>query len=121
MGLHGDGLALCYTLRKATLEDQATLKELIARSIRHLGASDYSPEQIDAALRGAFGVDTALIRDGTYFVAVSAGFFSFELLATLPGVRLYEKCGYLAGEAVSYPLPDGLSIGFVPMSKRVGG
>jgi GNAT superfamily N-acetyltransferase len=188
-GPYGRGSAMGYTLRKATLEDQATLQELIARSIRQLGASDYSPEQIDAALRGAFGVDTALIRDGTYFVAVSdtnevvacggwsrrrtlfgsdtraerdessldprtdaakiraffvdpaharrglgrailerseaeassVGFSTFGLMATLPGVRLYEKFGYLAGEAVTYALPDGLSIRFVPMSKRVGG
>ena len=61
-----------YTLRKATLEDQATLQELIARSIRKLGASDYSLEQIDAALRGAFGVDTNLIRDRSYFVVENA-------------------------------------------------
>jgi hypothetical protein len=63
---------MSYTLRKATLEDQPVLRELIARSIRALGADDYSPEQIDAALRGAFGVDSALIRDGTYFVAITA-------------------------------------------------
>ena len=58
-----------YALRVARLEDEATLRELIARSIRALGAADYSPAQIEAALQGAFGVDTTLIRDGTYFVA----------------------------------------------------
>jgi GNAT superfamily N-acetyltransferase len=44
---------------------------LIARSARVLGARDYRPEQIEGALRGAFGVDTQLIDDGTYFVATS--------------------------------------------------
>lgn len=180
--------AMSYRLRKATLEDEPMLRELIARSIRQLAADDYSPAQIEAALRGAFGVDTALIRDGTYFVVVTendqivacggwsrrrtlfgsdaraerdeswlepgaeaariraffvdpaharrglgrrilerseadarrAGFSAFELMATLPGVRLYEKCGYLAGEAVSHPLTEGLAIRFVPMSKRAG-
>jgi len=178
---------MSYTLRRATLEDQPTLHGLIARSIRALGADDYTPAQIDAALRGAFGVDTALIRDGTYFVAVTdtneivacggwsrrrtlfgsdtradrdetdldprtdaakiraffvdpaharrglgrallerseteamlAGFAVFELMATLPGVRLYEKFGYQPGAPVAHPLPDGLTIRFVPMTKRV--
>jgi len=175
-----------YELRKATLDDQPILQRLIARSIRALGAGDYSQEQIDAALRGAFGVDSGLIHDGTYFVAVTntgeivacggwsrrrtlfgsderadrdesnldprtdaakiraffvdpaharrgigrallerseteaanAGFTLFELMATLPGMRLYEKYGYKAGEAVMYPLPGGLTIRFVPMTKR---
>jgi GNAT superfamily N-acetyltransferase len=175
-----------YRLRTATRDDEPALRALIARSIRALGADDYSAEQIEAALRGAFGVDSSLIRDETYFViaadggdlvacggwsrrrtlfgsdqradrdeswldptreaariraffvdpaharrglgraildhseaqAAAAGFSSFELMATLPGVRLYEKCGYLAGGEVDHPLGGGLSIRFVPMRKR---
>ncbi len=57
-----------YTLRLATLDDQPQLQSLIARSARALGAPDYTSEQIEGALRGAFGVDTQLIYDGTYFV-----------------------------------------------------
>ncbi len=178
---------MTYTLRKATLDDLPCLGPLIARSIRELGAGDYSMAQIDAALQGAFGVDTALIRDGTYFVAVTeageivacggwsrrrtlfgsdaraerddasldpgteaakvraffvdpaharqgigrallerseseagaAGFSRLELMATLPGVRLYERCGYVPTAPVSYPLRDGLSIRFVPMTKQI--
>jgi len=174
-----------YQLRVARLQDEPVLRELIARSIRGLGSGDYSPEQIESALRGAFGVDTQLIRDGTYFVVVKtsddivacggwsrrrtlfgsdaraerdeawldprtdaakiraffvdpvharrglgrrilerseaeaarAGFSRLELMATLPGVRLYEKCGYLAGATLVHQLPDGLSILFVPMTK----
>jgi GNAT superfamily N-acetyltransferase len=175
-----------YRLRTATQEDEPALRALIARSIRALGAHDYSPAQIEAALQGAFGVDTALIRDETYFViatpdgalvacggwsrrrtlfgsdarsgrdeswldpqcesariraffvdpaharrglgraildhseaqAAAAGFSSFELMATLPGVRLYEKCGYLPAGEIDHPLAAGLTIRFVPMRKR---
>ena len=61
------------TLRVAKLEDVPALEALIARSARSLCAPDYTPEQIEGALRGAFGVDTRLIRDGTYFVVESGG------------------------------------------------
>jgi GNAT superfamily N-acetyltransferase len=60
-------------LRKASMEDREVLQRLIARSARELSAGDYSPEQIEGALRGAFGVDSQLIRDGTYFVVESDG------------------------------------------------
>jgi len=176
-----------YTLRLATLDDVPALNELIARSIHGLGAADYTHAQIEAALQGAFGVDTVLIRDGTYFVAetptrdivacggwsrrrtlfgsdaraerdeswlspqsdrakiraffvdpaharhgigrailarsesdaMRAGFSSFEMMATLPGLRFYQRCGYVPDPAIDYPLPGGLTIRFVPMSKKV--
>jgi GNAT superfamily N-acetyltransferase len=176
-----------YELRLATLADVPALNELIARSAHGLDAADYTHAQIQAALQGAFGVDTALIRDGTYFVAethtrdivacggwgrrrtlfgsdaraerdeswldpkrdpakiraffvhpeharhgigrailarseaeaMRAGFSSFELMATLPGVRLYEKYGYVPGPAIDHALPGGLTIRMVPMHKRV--
>lgn len=38
-----------------------------------MALADYSPEQIEAALEGAWGVDTQLIRDGTCFVAEAGG------------------------------------------------
>src|SRR5579862_7381051 len=60
-------------LRPANLGDCRAIEALIARSIRALGAGDYRPEQIDAALAGAFGIDTQLIRDRTYFVVERAG------------------------------------------------
>jgi GNAT superfamily N-acetyltransferase len=178
-----------YALRLATLADVPVLHGLIARSIRGLGASDYTPSQIDAALQGAFGVDTTIIGDGTYFVAESedgtivacggwsrrrtlfgsdarggrdddwldpirdrakiraffvdpaharrglgrailkrseseamqAGFKAFEMMATLPGVRLYEKAGYVADPSIAHPLPGGLTIRFVPMHKDAPG
>jgi GNAT superfamily N-acetyltransferase len=61
-----------YQLRKATPDDIPELTGLIARSARRLGAADYGPEQIEGALRGAFGVDTQLIRDGTFFAVEAA-------------------------------------------------
>src|SRR5690242_14145614 len=59
------------TIRPATLEDVAELQSLIASSARELGRCDYTAEQIEAALGSAWGVDTQLIRDGTYFVVVN--------------------------------------------------
>jgi len=176
-----------YRLRKATDADAAAIGALIARSIRQLGAADYTPAQIEGALQGAFGVDTSLIRDQTYFVvtagsgellacggwsrrrtlfgadtgverddalldpqldaariraffvdpaharrglgrlmlehceseAVRSGFSRFELMATLPGKRLYERCGYTARESLTYPLAGGERITFVPMWKAL--
>jgi GNAT superfamily N-acetyltransferase len=57
-----------FTLRRAALSEVAALRELIAASARGLSAADYTPAQIEGALRGAFGVDTQLIRDGSYYV-----------------------------------------------------
>src|SRR5580698_4768657 len=62
-----------FELRKATHADRPALQRLIARSARELGAQDYRPEQIEGALLGAFGVDTQLIDDGTYFVVEADG------------------------------------------------
>jgi GNAT superfamily N-acetyltransferase len=173
-----------YQLRTATRADRSALQLLIARSARELGAGDYRPEQIEGALQGAFGVDTQLIDDGTYFVAEAAeqlvgcggwswrgtlfggdshaersaraldpltdaariraffvdpawarrgigrallqrceaeararGFTRFELMGTLPGVRLYQALGYIADEPVRYPVAPGVTIDFVPMHK----
>jgi N-acetylglutamate synthase-like GNAT family acetyltransferase len=58
-----------FALRKATLEDRPALEQLIADSARGLSPPDYTAAQVEAALGSAFGVDSELIRDGTYFVA----------------------------------------------------
>jgi len=60
-----------YTIRKATMDDRAAIKQLIAESARGLSQNDYSKEQIEAALKAIFGVDSQLIADTTYFVAES--------------------------------------------------
>lgn len=174
-----------FTIRPARLDEKPMLQALIERSARGLSTDDYSPEQIEGALRGAFGVDTQLILDGTYFVAEETGtaigcggwsyrrtlfggdaradreageldpatdaakiraffvdplharrgvgrailaacedaarargFTRFEMMATLPGVRLYAVCGYLPLENVVYPLGPDLAIEFVRMGKN---
>ena len=176
------------SIRCATLADVPAIESLIADSAYGLRGLDYTREQIEGALRGAFGVDTQLLTDGSYFVAEvggqlaacggwsfrrtlfggdaradrdpqpldprtdaakiraffvhpayarrgigaallercesearGRGFERFELMATLPGVRLYRARGYLPGEPIHWPLPNGLTIEFVPMSKHQGG
>jgi GNAT superfamily N-acetyltransferase len=172
------------TIRRAVAADVESLAAVIAISARELSQGDYTPAQVEGALRGAFGVDSQLIRDGTYFVvecegriagcggwsrrrtlfggdarldrdaseldpavdaakiraffvhpdfarrglgtwllqrcereAVMHGFRRLEMMATLPGVRLYATRGYAMGERVEWPLEPGLTIPFVRMSK----
>ncbi len=61
-----------FSIRLAQESDVTALNRLIDASVRGLQASDYSPEQIDAALRKVFGVDSQLVADGTYFVVETA-------------------------------------------------
>jgi N-acetylglutamate synthase-like GNAT family acetyltransferase len=56
-------------IRKAVAEDIPKLRALIDASVRGLQAEDYTPEQIEGALKTVFGVDSQLISDGTYFIA----------------------------------------------------
>jgi GNAT superfamily N-acetyltransferase len=58
-----------FSLRPATLDDRSVLEALIAASARGLSRADYTDAQVEAALGSAFGVDSELIRDETYFVA----------------------------------------------------
>jgi ribosomal protein S18 acetylase RimI-like enzyme len=173
-----------FRIRRARMADIPALEALIAASARGLSGGDYTPEQIEGALRGAFGVDTQLIRDGSYFVIESGGRFAgcggwsrrrtlfgsdaragrdateldpvadaakiraffihpdfarrglgttllthcerdaaafgfrrLEMMATLPGIRLYAARGYSGNEYLDWPLGDGLTIRFLPMNK----
>jgi GNAT superfamily N-acetyltransferase len=175
---------MTVTLRKATLTDIPALDSLIARSARGLSTGEYRPSQIEGALRGAFGVDTQLLSDETYFVAEldgeivgcggwsyrstlfggdarrdrdssmldphsqaakiraffvdpskarrgigslllqrceeearSHGFSQVELMATLPGVKLYAARGYVGADMVHFDVAPGESIEFIPMRK----
>lgn len=75
--------------RQATAADIPVLRSLIEASVRHLQAEDYSPFQMEAALRTVFGVDSQLIADGTYFVAEA-----LPALSTSPGmVPVIAGCG----------------------------
>jgi GNAT superfamily N-acetyltransferase len=59
-----------FRLRVATTEDVAGIRGLIEASVRGLQARDYSAAQIEGALATVFTVDSQLIADGTYFVAL---------------------------------------------------
>jgi GNAT superfamily N-acetyltransferase len=175
------------TIRKARLDERATLEALIAVSARELSKGDYSDAQLDRAIGTVFGVDTELIEDGTYLVAEvegrlagcggwsrrktlfgadalpgrsselldpsrdaakiraffvhpdyarrgvgraileaceqaarGAGFKALELMATLPGERLYRTLGFEGDPPVDYDLGAELMIRFVPMRKLLG-
>lgn len=56
-------------IRLARLEDVTVLSGLIDRSVRGLQSNDYTATEINQALAAVYGIDTQLIRDGTYFVA----------------------------------------------------
>jgi len=56
-------------IRQATANDIPSLRKLIEASVHGLQAEDYSPAQIEGALKSVYGVDSQLIADGTYFVA----------------------------------------------------
>jgi GNAT superfamily N-acetyltransferase len=56
-------------LRLAVPADIPVLRELIDASVRGLQTQDYTPAQIEGALKTVFGVDSQLIADGTYIVA----------------------------------------------------
>ena len=178
---------MSLTLRKAAFADVPQLQDLISRSARGLSMGEYRPEQIEGALRGAFGVDSQLLRDGTYFIvedgsecvgcggwsyrstlfggdaragrdaskldpntqpakiraffvdpkharrgigtlllehcereARSQGFVAVELMATLPGAKLYSVRGYSAMPMVHFEVGQGVSIEFIPMHKNLG-
>jgi GNAT superfamily N-acetyltransferase len=56
-------------LRLAVPEDIPVLRQVIEASVRRLQTQDYTPAQIEGALKTVFGVDSQLIADGTYIVA----------------------------------------------------
>ena len=57
-----------FQIRAAVPADIPILRKLIDASVRQLQAQDYSPTQIEIALKTVFGVDSQLIEDGTYLV-----------------------------------------------------
>jgi GNAT superfamily N-acetyltransferase len=57
-----------FKIRAALPSDVPVLRQLIDASVRRLQSQDYTPQQIDSALRTVFGVDSQLIGDGTYLL-----------------------------------------------------
>lgn len=62
-----------FHIRLARGDEREEIEELIALSARKLSENFYTSEQVEGALHGAFGVDTSLIADGSYFVAEQDG------------------------------------------------
>jgi GNAT superfamily N-acetyltransferase len=60
-------------IRKAVPADIPRLREVIVASVRGLQANDYSPSQLEGALKSVYGVDSQLIADGTYFAVEMQG------------------------------------------------
>lgn len=176
-----------FSIRHAVPADIPALDQLIEQSVRQLQRTDYSPDQIEGALGFAFGVDTQLLADRTYFVAEpatsaglivgcggwsyrrtlfgsdhgpnrqtalldpacdaakiraifvhpdwerrglgtlilqhcedaarKAGFHHLEMGSTLTGVPLYRRHGYIGGEQISIPLPNGSSLPILRMTR----
>jgi GNAT superfamily N-acetyltransferase len=83
------------------------------------------PEHDPAKIRAFFvhpgwarrGVGRALL-ERCEAEARAHGFHAVELMATLPGVKLYQVCGYVGGEQVVY-VGAGVAIEFVPMRKTL--
>ena len=87
-------------------------------------SSELDPQR-DAAKIRAFFVEPEHARKGIGRAILAAcesearayGFRSIELMATLPGLKLYRACGYEGDERVEYQIGDNESIEFVPMRK----
>ena len=77
-----------YTHRLATLDDLEALHKVMARSIGQLQSSFLTPEQVVASHK-VMGLDTQLVKDGTYFMIESgnriAGCGGWSFRATLYG------------------------------------
>jgi len=61
------------TVRQARLDDEPELTRLIHESVRGLSQGYYSDAQVESGIRYVFGVDTTLVRDGTYFCVEADG------------------------------------------------
>ncbi len=85
-----------------------------------------APEREPARIRAFFvhpkharrGLGRLLLETCTA-AARAAGFRALELGATLPGVALYEACGFREVERVTQPMPGGLSLPVVRMRMEI--
>ena len=83
--------------------------------------------KVEAAKIRAFFVHPEYARKGIGRAILSLcerearahGFRSIELMATLPGLKLYRACGYEGSERIEYQIGGGASIEFVPMRKEL--
>jgi len=61
-----------------------------------------------------------LLFDTCHRAARDAGFRELTLVATLPGVPLYQALGFVAGERFAVTMPGGIDLPVVTMSRAVG-
>jgi len=87
-----------FQIRLCTEGDIPALERLIPLSVRALHAEVYTPAQISGALGTVFGVDSQLIRDGTYFVA--------EVVGTIVGCGGWSRRRTLFGSDQGKTEPD---------------
>jgi GNAT superfamily N-acetyltransferase len=62
-----------FVIRAARHDEKAVLNALIAKSGIGLSAGFYTDEQAQAITREVFGVDSALLEDGTYYAIEADG------------------------------------------------
>ena len=91
------------------------------------GADDALDPSLEPARIRAFFVHPAWSRRGLGRLlfetcrrdAVAAGFHRLELMATLPGEPLYRVLGFTDDERIELPLPDGVLVPLVRMSRAI--
>ena len=84
------------------------------------------PETEPAKIRAFFihpqharkGIASAIL-EACESEAKAAGFRSMELMSTLPGIKLYQACGYEGDSRVELPVGEGITIGLLPMRKTL--
>ena len=83
----------------------------------------YEPARVRAMfVRGDWtrrGLGTRIL-EACETAARAEGFHRLALLATLPGVLLYERFGFQAMEHTTIVLPDGVAVACVAMEKALG-
>lgn len=87
-----------YQIRPATMADMPALNQLVEAAVRQLNAPDYTLAQLESALQYAYGIDTQLILDGTYFVV--------EVNGRLVGSGGWSQRKTLYGNDKAKPKPD---------------
>ena len=85
------------------------------REARHSDNGRVHPPLLCPARRGI----GTLLLERCEDEARARGFCEVELMATLPGVKLYAVRGYVGAEMVRYEVGEGESIEFIPMRKSL--